>query len=92
LAKKVMVSLKIFPSDIDVDREALKKEIEKALPDFASVYRFEEEPIAFGLVAVIAHVLVPEDREGSIDEVESSLKKMDKISDFQTIMVRRVNY
>jgi elongation factor 1-beta len=90
LARKVMVSLKIFPSGIEVDRESLKKEIEKKLPDYASVYGFEEEPIAFGLVAVIAHVLVPEDREGGIDGVESSLKKIDKISDFQTLMVRRV--
>jgi translation elongation factor aEF-1 beta len=90
LAKRVLVSLKIFPSDVDVDREALKKEIEKTLPDFASVYQFEEEPIAFGLVAVIAHVLVPEDKDGAIDEVETSLKKISKISDFQTIMARRV--
>ena len=90
MAKKVMVSLKIFPSDVDVDREVLKKDIENALPDYASVYKFEEEPIAFGLVAVIAHLLVPEDRDGAIDEVESNLKKVSKISDFQTLMVRRV--
>jgi translation elongation factor aEF-1 beta len=90
LAKRVLVSLKIFPSDINLDREVIKKEIEATMPDFASVYKFEEEPIAYGLVAIIAHVLVPEDREGAIDEVESRLKKMDKISDFQTLMVRRV--
>ena len=90
MAKKVLVSLKIFPSDINIDREVLKKEIETTIPEFASVYKFEEEPIAYGLVAIIAHVLVPEDREGSIDEVESCLKKMEKISDFQTLMVRRV--
>ena len=90
MAKRVMVSMKIFPSDIETDREVLKKDIEKMLPDYASVYQFEEEPIAFGLVAIIAHILVPEDKEGGIDEVESSLKKIDKISDFQTLMVRRV--
>jgi elongation factor 1-beta len=90
LVKKVLVSLKIFPSDVDVDREALKKEIEKTIPDYTSIYGFEDEPIAFGLVAIIAHVLVPEDKDGAIDEVESSLKKISKISDFQTIMARRV--
>jgi translation elongation factor aEF-1 beta len=90
LAKRVLASLKIFPSDINLDREVIKKEIEKTIPEYASVYKFEEEPIAYGLVAIIAHVLVPEDREGAIDEVESRLKKMDKISDFQTLMVRRV--
>lgn len=87
---RVLVSLKIFPSDVDVSRDALKKEIEKNLPEYASVYRFEEEPIAFGLVALIAHILVPEDRTGGIDEVESSLRKIGKISNFQTLMVRRV--
>ncbi|MCW4021041.1 MAG: elongation factor 1-beta [Candidatus Bathyarchaeota archaeon] len=87
---KVLVSLKIFPSDIEVNRETLKKEIEGSLPEHASVYKFEEEPIAFGLVAVIAHILIPEDKTGGIDEVESSLKKIETISDFQTLMVRRV--
>ena len=87
---KVLVSLKIFPSDVDADRESLKRNIEKALPDFASVYQFEEEPIAFGLVAVIAHVLMPEDKTGGIDEVESNLRKLAEISNFQTLMVRRV--
>ncbi len=87
---KVLVSMKIFPSDVDVNREDLKKEIKESLPEHASVYRFEEEPIAFGLVAVIAHILVPEDRAGGVDEVESSLRKIEKISDFQTQMVRRV--
>jgi len=87
---RVLVSLKIFPSDIDVNREALKKEIRKNLPSYASVYQFEEEPIAFGLVALIAHILLPEDRSGGIDEVESNLRKITEISDFQTLMVRRV--
>jgi translation elongation factor aEF-1 beta len=87
---KVLVSLKIFPSDVDVDRESLKRKIKKMLPNYASVYQFEEEPIAFGLVAIIAHVLLPEDKTGGIDEVESNLKKIAEISDFQTLTVRRV--
>jgi len=87
---RVLVSLKIFPSDINIDREALKKKIEDSLPDFASVYKFEEEPIAFGLVAIIAHVLVPEDKAGGIDEVEAALKNIDEISNFQALTIRRV--
>ena len=87
---RVLVSLKIFPSDVDVDRDALKKEIEENLPEYTSVYKFEEEPIAFGLVAIVAHILVPEDRAGAIDKVESSLREIGTISDFQTLMVRRV--
>ena len=87
---KVLVSLKIFPSDIDVNLEILKEEIKKNLPCYASIYGFEDQPIAFGLVALLAHILIPEDREGGLEEVESSLRENKKISDFQTVTVRRV--
>ena len=86
----VLISLKIFPSDVTVDLGALKKKIEGCLPDFASVYKFEEEPIAFGLVAIIAHILVPEDKAGGIDELEAALKKIDEISNLQALTIRRV--
>lgn len=87
---RVLASFRVFPSDIDVDRDILKEEIEKNLPPYASVYKFEDEPIAFGLVALIVHILMPEDKEGGTDEVESKLRKIKAISDFQTLMVRRV--
>jgi len=84
------MSLKIFPSDVNVDLDVLKKKIEDCLPEFASVYKFDEEPIAFGLVAIIAHILVPEDKAGGIDEVETALKKIGEISNFQALTIRRV--
>jgi len=87
---KVLVSLKIFPSDVTVDLEDLKKKIEDCLPDFASVYKFEEEPVAFGLVAVIAHLLLPEDKAGGLNEVEEALKKVDGIGNLQTLTIQRV--
>jgi len=86
----VLISLKIFPSDVNTDLGDLKKAIKDCLPKFASVYRFEEEPIAFGLVAIIAHLLIPEDKAGGIDEVETALKNIDEISNFQTLTIRRV--
>jgi len=87
---KVLVSLKIFPSDVTVDLEDLKKKIEDCLPDFASVYKFEEEPVAFGLVAVIAHLLLPEDKAGGLNKVEEALKKVDGIGNLQTLTIQRV--
>ena len=87
---KVLVSLKIFPSDVTIDLEDLKKKIEDCLPDFASVYKFEEEPVAFGLVAVIAHLLLPEDKAGGLNKVEEALKKVDGIGNLQTLTIQRV--
>ena len=86
---KVVISVKIFPSDITVDLGLLKQKVERSLPEYASVYRFAEEPIAFGLVALIAHIVVPEEKPGGLDEMEKSLRGIDEVSEIEAIMVRR---
>lgn len=86
---RVVVSLKIFPADVEVNLDALKEKIRGSLPNYASVYKFEEEPIAFGLVALIAHIILPEDQAGGMDEVERRIHGISEVSDIQTIMVRR---
>jgi elongation factor 1-beta len=87
----VIISYKIFPTDIIVDFTDLKKKIEKCLPEFASIYGYGEEPIAFGLKALIAHIKFPEDKTGMLDEFEKKLETVTEISQVQTIMVRRVS-
>ncbi|NIR87300.1 elongation factor 1-beta [Candidatus Bathyarchaeota archaeon] len=87
---KVLVSIKIFPSDITTDLNQLKKKIEKQLPKYASVYKFNEEPIAFGLTALITHIIIPEEKPSALDEVEKQLQKIDEISQTETQMVRRI--
>ncbi len=87
---KVLVSLKIFPSDVSVNLSLLKKRIEENLPKYASIYKFAEEPIAFGLVALIAEIIVPEDKSGVLDEIERLLKRIEGINELETLMVRRV--
>ncbi|MGB9778744.1 MAG: elongation factor 1-beta [Candidatus Bathyarchaeia archaeon] len=87
----VIISYKIFPTDIIVDFTDLKKKIEECLPEFASIYGYGEEPIAFGLKALIAHIKFPEDKSGMLDEFEKKLETVSEISQVQTIMVRRVS-
>ncbi len=87
---KVMVSFKIFPTDIESDMSQLQDKIRKSLEGSASVYKFEEEPVAFGLVALVAHIIMPEDVEGRMDEVESRLKSLEGISEVQVLVSRRV--
>jgi len=87
---KVVISLKIFPSDVNIKLDTLKRKIEKTLPKYASVYKFAEEPIAYGLTALIAHIVVPEEKSGGLDEVERLLRGITEISEMETLMVRRV--
>lgn len=88
---KVIVSFKIFPSDITVELNRLQSRIEEELPEYASVYRFTEEPIAYGLNALIAHIIIPEEKPGGLDEVEKRLQKIGEISQIQTVMVRKAS-
>ena len=89
---KVLISIKILPSDVTTDLNLLQKKIEKELPKYASVYKFKEEPIAFGLTALIAHIIIPEEKPGVLDKVEKQLQKIDEISQMETLMVRRVQF
>jgi len=85
----VLVSIKIFPTDITVDLNQIKQQIEKNLPKDTSVRKFAEEPIAFGLNALIAHILLPEEKSGELEKVEDTLRKIEGISNIETFMVQR---
>jgi len=85
-----MVSLKIFPSDIVADMNMLKEAVKKSLEGRGTIYKFDEEPVAFGLVALVAHILVPEEAEGVMDEVERRLKSIEGVSEVEVLVSRRI--
>jgi translation elongation factor aEF-1 beta len=84
-----MASIKIFPSDANIDLTALKSKIQSSLPAGSTVQKFEEEPVAFGLVALIAHVVLPEDAGGTMDQVEDAIRGVDLVSEIQVLRVGR---
>jgi elongation factor 1-beta len=87
----VVIFYKIFPKDINVNFDDLKKKIEECLPKFASIYGFGEEPIAFGLKALLVQIKFPEDKSGLLEELEKKLEGISEISQLQTVMVRRTS-
>jgi len=87
---KIVIAYKIFPSESSIDLELLKEKIKKQLSDIASVQRFGEEPIAFGLSALIVNIVLPEHKEGILDETEKRLTSLEEISQIQTLAVNRL--
>lgn len=86
---KVLASIKIFPSEANIDLTPLKSKVETSLPAGSTVQRFEEEPVAFGLVALIAHIVLPEDAAGHMEEVEEAIRHIDMVSEIQVLRVGR---
>jgi elongation factor 1-beta len=85
---KVIAQIKIFPTETTVDLVELREKVEKALPAGTAVARFDEEPIAFGLVALVARVAMPE-AEGQMDKVEEALKSVENVGEIQVVNVWR---
>lgn len=87
----VVITYKIFPIDITVNFDDLKRKIEASLPEFATIHGYGEEPIAFGLNALLCAIKIPEDKTGALEELEKKLGQISEISQVQTLMVRRVS-
>ena len=85
----VIITFKVFPEDIVENFDSLKKKIEGVLPEFSSVSGYGEEPVAFGLKALLVQVRFPEDKTGLLDEFEKKLETIQGVSQVQTLHVRR---
>ncbi|MDW8040057.1 MAG: elongation factor 1-beta [Nitrososphaerota archaeon] len=86
-----MITYKIFPTDITVNFDDLKRKIEASLPEFATIHGYGEEPIAFGLNALLCAIKIPEDKTGVLEELEKKFEQISEISQVQTLMVRRIS-
>lgn len=73
---EVAAKIKIMPSSMDVDLDKLKEDIAKVIPEGAKLHGFAEEPIAFGLKALIVVVMVG-DIEGGTEKVEEAFSKVE---------------
>ncbi len=80
------IKLKIMPIGLDVNFEELKKQVEKKLEEFGAIINStQEEPIAFGLKALIVTIGWPEDKGTEVLET----LKVEGMNSCQIIDYRR---
>ncbi|MBU2576984.1 MAG: elongation factor 1-beta [Nanoarchaeota archaeon] len=84
------IQFKIMPTSVDVDLEKMKTDIKTAVETFESgvFNEAKEEPIAFGLNALIVTIALSEDEES--ETVEKALGEIEGISSVELIDYRRV--
>ncbi len=86
---EVVATIKLMPENPDVDIAKIKEDIEKSIPEEAELHKIEEEPIAFGLIALNVMVVVG-DIEGGTEKVEEILSKIENVSSVEVVDVRRL--
>ena len=86
---EVLTTMKIMPDSPDVDLEAIKSTIESSMPEGAKLHEMSEEPIAFGLVAIVLQ-FITEDGEGGSEPVEEMVQAIDGVASFEITGVGRL--
>ncbi|MDI3484310.1 MAG: elongation factor 1-beta [Methanobacteriaceae archaeon] len=86
---EVVATIKLMPESPDVDMSKLKAKIQSSIPKDAELYKIEEEPVAFGLIALNVMVVV-DDAAGGTENVENNLSKIEGISNIEVTDLRRL--
>lgn len=86
---KVATQLKVMPESPDVDLDALEESLENVLPEGAKVSRTDRDDVAFGLVALLPTVIIPDDAGGS-DAVEDAFATVDGVESVSVEQVGRI--
>lgn len=86
---EVVATMKIMPESPEVDLEALKAAIEAAVPEDAEFHKIDEEPIAFGLVALNLMFII-EDGEGGTESTEEAMANLDNVASIEITDTRRL--
>jgi elongation factor 1-beta len=83
-----LIKIKLMPISPETDLKDIKIKAEEAIKETGGEKcNFEEEPVAFGLNAVIAGFALDENK--SLDTVEEKLKTIENVNSVQVIDMRR---
>ena len=82
------VKIKIMPTSPDANLENIKESAKSMIEEMGGGNpTFTEEPIAFGLKAIIALFAWPEEKE--FEDLENELKNIEDVNSIQMIDIRR---
>jgi elongation factor 1-beta len=86
---KVAAQLKVMPQSPEIDLDELQERLENALPEGAKISRTDRDDVAFGLVALLPTVIVPDDAGGS-DAVEEAFSEVEGVESVKVEQVGRI--
>ncbi|QSG01875.1 Translation elongation factor EF-1beta [Natranaeroarchaeum sulfidigenes] len=78
---KVAAAVKVMPQSPEIDLDELQDRLESSLPEGAKINGVERDDVAFGLVALIPTVIVPDDAGGTeaVEEAFSTVEGVESV-------------
>ena len=86
---KVLAQLKVMPQDPELDLDELEERIAASLPEGATINGFAREDVAFGLIALLPTVVVPDDAGGT-EAVEEAFQGVEGVESVSVESVGRI--
>ncbi|RLM57390.1 elongation factor 1-beta [Halobellus sp. Atlit-31R] len=86
---KVAAKIKVMPNSPEIDLDDLQEQLEQSLPEGAKINGFERDDVAFGLVALLPTVIVPDDAGGT-EAVEDAFMDVDGVESVSVENVGRI--
>ena len=86
---KVAAVLKVMPQSPEIDLDDLQEALSESLPEGAKINGFERDDVAFGLVALLPTVIVPDDTGGT-EAVEEAFQDVDGVESVSVENVGRI--
>ncbi len=80
--------IEVIPEGIDADFNKIVEELKKRLPEDASLVKYDQIPIAFGLEKLRVQVKFPEEM-GSADSIEEDWVQIEGIQRVETILISK---
>ncbi|MFB6128390.1 MAG: elongation factor 1-beta [Halorhabdus sp.] len=79
---KVAANIKVMPESPEVDLDDLQDRLEQSLPEGAKINSIDRDDVAFGLVALLPTVIVPDDAGGTeaVEEAFSEVEDVESVS------------
>jgi elongation factor 1-beta len=85
----LLVRVKVMPKEAETKPQELLDDIKKLNPNIV-VRDHKEEPIAFGLVALIADFMT-DDESGAMDAIENAVRSSSLVGEFEVLGASRVS-
>ena len=79
---KVAAKMKVMPNSPEIDLDELQERLEDSLPEGAKINGFERDDVAFGLVALLPTVIVPDDAGGTeaVEEAFTGVEGVESVA------------